>query len=142
RFGEPDVGEDEIDARRFGRIPERDAAIDHDPFAMLRRAVAVEPEIHPDLADAAEWQEDKFVRVLEAHGRLAAAPKCTSPAATAVRTPACDITIRRPSSSSVSTLPRNMPSPSRTAPGAPIPAAWASQRRRISPIPAAPSQSA
>ena len=40
---------------------EGDAEIDDDPGAVVGRAVAVEAEIHADLADAAERQEDQFV---------------------------------------------------------------------------------
>ena len=44
-----------------GLAPEQHAAIHHDPFALVGRAVAVGVEIHADLAGAAERQEDEFV---------------------------------------------------------------------------------
>ena len=41
--------------------PEQHAAIDDDPFAVVRRAEAIGVEIHADLARPAERQEDQFV---------------------------------------------------------------------------------
>ena len=55
-----DVGQDEIDAGQIG-VGEGDAEIDREPGAVVARAVAVEAEVHADLADAAERQEDQFV---------------------------------------------------------------------------------
>ena len=40
---------------------EGDAEIDRDPGAIVARAIAVEGEVHADLADPAERQEDQFV---------------------------------------------------------------------------------
>ena len=67
------------------------AAVDDDPFAAIGRAVAVEREVHADLADAAERHEDQFgpvhighqINLSGAHAAPAeaTAPKCTSPAA-------------------------------------------------------------
>ena len=46
-------------------------------------AVAVEREVHADLADAAERHEDELVgsSLHQATAAVAAVPKCTSPAA-------------------------------------------------------------
>ncbi len=59
---EADVGHDEIDA---GQVVagEGDAEIDHQPFARLRRPIAVERAIHADFAEAAEGREHEFAVV-------------------------------------------------------------------------------
>ena len=93
--------------------------------------VAVEREVHADLADAAERHEDQFVRRRHQCRAVAAAPKCTSPAVIAREEPSPDRTISRPSSSIVSNVPRKTSSPILTAIGAPSPAARSSQRSRI-----------
>ena len=54
------VGQDDLDARR-GLVAEGHAEIDHDPLAVVRRAEAVEVEVHADLVRPAERQEDEFV---------------------------------------------------------------------------------
>ena len=59
-FDEGRIGHDDLDARR-GQVPEGDADVDHDPFARMGRAVAVEIEVHADLVRPAERQEDEFV---------------------------------------------------------------------------------
>ena len=57
---EPDrIGHDEIDAGRRV-VAERHADIDDDPAPVVRRAVAVGVEVHPDFATAAERREDEF----------------------------------------------------------------------------------
>ena len=56
---EPNVGKDHIDAG-LGLAAEGDAHIDDEPFAGALAAVAVEVEIHADLAHAAERQEDEI----------------------------------------------------------------------------------
>ena len=66
---EGDVRQDEIDARQV-RPRKRHAAINHDPFAMPLRAVAVETEIHADLADTAERQKYEAVFGAVGHGVL------------------------------------------------------------------------
>ena len=58
---ETDVGQDQVDARQLLLARERDADIDDDPLPARRRAEAVEREIHPDLADAAERRKNQFV---------------------------------------------------------------------------------
>ncbi len=54
---EGDIGKDDIDARQI-EARKTKAAIDHNPFARFRRAVAIKGEIHADLADAAKRGED------------------------------------------------------------------------------------
>jgi hypothetical protein len=54
------VRQDQIDARKR-QIGKRHAAVDDDPFALRRRAEAVEREVHADLAHAAKRAEDQFV---------------------------------------------------------------------------------
>ena len=56
---ERDVRHDQVDA---GQVVarERDAEIDREPRALAAVAEAVEREIHPDLADAAERREHQF----------------------------------------------------------------------------------
>ena len=54
------VGQDDLDARR-GLVAEGHAEIDHDPLAGVRRAEAVEIEVHADLVRPAERQEDELV---------------------------------------------------------------------------------
>ncbi len=56
-----DVRQDEIDAGQMLLGRERHAAIDDEPLPAPPVAEAVDREIHPDLADAAERREDKFV---------------------------------------------------------------------------------
>ena len=41
---------------------ERDAAVDHQPAVLVARAIAVEVEVHADLAGPAQWQEQQFGR--------------------------------------------------------------------------------
>ena len=59
RDQERDVRHDQVDA---GQVVarERHAEIDRDPVALAPVAEAVEREIHPDLADAAERREQEF----------------------------------------------------------------------------------
>src|SRR5208282_2247154 len=59
---EADVGHDEIDA---GQVVagEGDPEIDHQPFARLRRAIAVERAIHANFAQAPEGREYQLVVV-------------------------------------------------------------------------------
>jgi hypothetical protein len=52
----PDIRHDDINSRR-GVVAEHDAEIDHQPFS----GMAIEIEIHPDLAGAAERQEVEAV---------------------------------------------------------------------------------
>ncbi len=67
------VRHDDVDARRR-LIAEGDAEIDHQPFAVM----AVETEIHPDLAAAAERQEQQLVGAgTIGHGRFSAQPGST-----------------------------------------------------------------
>ncbi len=56
---EADVGEDDVDARLLVAA-EGDAHVDDQPLARPRAAVAVEVEIHADLANAAERHEDEL----------------------------------------------------------------------------------
>jgi len=59
-FKEGGVGHDHIDAGRR-QVAEGHAHIDHEPLAVRLGAIAVQIEIHPDLARAAQRQEDEFV---------------------------------------------------------------------------------
>ena len=109
---ETNVGEDEIDA---GQVVagEGDAEIHRHPGAPALVAEAVDGEIHPDLADAAERRKDEFSRRchhgLSAAGRTASAT--TSPAATTLRDPSGKCRTRRPFSSRPSKRPtRSRPS--------------------------------
>ncbi len=54
------VGHDHVDPRLMFLLAERDAAIDDQPLA----AIAVEVEVHPDLAGAAEREEIERVRIV------------------------------------------------------------------------------
>ena len=54
------IGQDDIDARCL-RPGERQAAIDQNPFAPPLRPEAVKGGVHPDLAEAAEGNEDELV---------------------------------------------------------------------------------
>ena len=56
---EADIRQNEVDARQGG-VRERDADIDHQPLARVRRAEAIEREVHADLADAAKRRKDEF----------------------------------------------------------------------------------
>ena len=53
-------GRIDLDARRR-LVAEGDAEVDDDPLASVRRAEAVEIEVHADLVRPAERQEDEFV---------------------------------------------------------------------------------
>ncbi len=57
------VGQDDVDPRR-GAVVEGDAHVDHQPAAVSGRSQAVEIEVHPDLAGAAERDEKKVFGVL------------------------------------------------------------------------------
>ncbi len=69
-----DIGEDQIDAGQIG-MGEGDAEIDRQPDAVMAGAEAVEAEVHADLADPAERQEDQFVLGGARHAGLPAARK-------------------------------------------------------------------
>ena len=60
-FEKTDIRHDDIDAGRIGLAAEQHPAIDHDPFALVRRPEAIGVEIHTDLARAAERKQDQFV---------------------------------------------------------------------------------
>src|SRR6516162_4364335 len=66
-----DVGQDEIDAREMLLRGEGHAAIDDDPLPPAIVAEAVDREVHPDLADAAQGCEYKLVVRHAALARLA-----------------------------------------------------------------------
>ena len=65
---EADIRHDEVDA---GQVVagERDAEIDHQPLAPLRRPIAVERAIHPDFAEPSQRREHELVVV--SHSRWA-----------------------------------------------------------------------
>ncbi len=123
---EGDVREDDVDARQV-LMREGDAEIDGDPALSVSGTVAVEREVHADLADPAEGHEDEFVRAIPGcHQRcaaVAATPKWTSPALTVWRPPSDVLITSRPSLSMVSNTPENTPSPVSTATRSPRPAA-------------------
>jgi hypothetical protein len=54
---ESGIGEQDIDARG-AVVAERDAAIEHEPLPLI----AVEVEVHADLARAAEREKEELVR--------------------------------------------------------------------------------
>ena len=110
-----DVRQDQIDAGQmlFGR--EGHAAIDDEPLAPRAVADAVDREIHPDLADAAERREHE----LASHqstcpavgGRMgggAPASGNTSPAVIACKPPSARRSSNRPCSSSASKRPKKL----------------------------------
>ena len=100
----------------------------HAPIAAV--TVAVEGEVHADLADAAERHEDEFVQVAaSSRPAVAAAPKCTSPALIVRDVPSA--TAHDQPAIVVDRLERAARRPRRracTAIGAPRPAARSSQR--------------
>src|SRR5262249_21235603 len=57
---EPDVGKDEIDPGQQVLASERHAEVDGEPGPAALGARAVDREIHPDLADAAERREHEL----------------------------------------------------------------------------------
>ena len=59
-FDELGVGQDDLDAGR-GLVAERHAQVDDDPLAVVRRAEAVQVEVHPDLVRPAQRQEHELV---------------------------------------------------------------------------------
>jgi len=101
--GEADIRQDKIDAGKIG-AGEGNAAIDHDPLAILHRTKAVECEIHADLADAAQWQEYQFVRARH-HCDPSFREKKTSPEAMRIVSPESSLSASNPSLS----MPANMP---------------------------------
>ena len=56
---EGDVGKDHVDAG-LGVAAKGDAHVDDEPFAVVRRPVAVEVEVHADLAHAANGDEHEL----------------------------------------------------------------------------------
>src|SRR5208283_4532153 len=138
-----DVRQDEIDAGQmlFGR--EGHAAIDDEPFAPPVVANAIDREIHPDFADAAERREHE----LASHqstcpavvGRMsggAPATGNTSPAVMICKPPSARRSSKRPCSSSASKRPKNSRPESRTRISPPMPAARAIQSERMAAKPA------
>ena len=127
-----DVRQDQVDAGQF-LAGEGDAEIDGDPLPAALGAEAVEREIHPDLADAAERREDKFVAGLR-HQRPSVAVQLrqTSPAAIVLRPPSGSDSTSRPASSMSSKRPTSS-DPRRGARGSARrgPAARASQSARM-----------
>jgi hypothetical protein len=91
RDQERDVRHDQVDA---GQIVarKRHAEIDRDPLALRSLADAVKRKIHPDLADAAERREQKFLR----HQASIRAGEKTSPTMIASSAPPGRRSIRRP----------------------------------------------
>ena len=59
-FDKANIGKHQIDARQV-RTGKCHAAIDHDPFAMPFATIAVERQIHSDLADATKRQKYQFL---------------------------------------------------------------------------------
>ena len=139
-----DVRQDEIDAGQmlFGR--EGHAAIDDEPFAPPAVADAVDREIHPDLADAAERREHELALSHQSTcpavgGRMgggAPASGNTSPAVIACKPPSARRSSNRPCSSSASKRPKNSRPESRTRISPPMPAARAIQSARMAAKPA------
>ena len=128
------VGHDQLDAR-LRRTGEGDAAIDDDPLAARcadrsrRRPCSCRSRRR---RRAARRPVRRGVALAIRPSLLAVTPKCTSPAVIAMRELSLARTISRPVSSMVSKMPRTT-SPSRlTATSAPMPAAEARQRRRMS----------
>ena len=58
---EAHVGQDHVDAGVELALGEGDPAIDHEPLARIRRPVAIEVEVHADLAEAAKAHEHELV---------------------------------------------------------------------------------
>src|SRR5437868_10745669 len=117
-YQEGDVRHDQVDAGQV-LAGERHAEIDREPRALAAVAEAVEREIHPDLADAAERREQELAR----HQAAPRGALNTSPTVIASSVPAGRRSIRRPMRSSVSNLPASSRSGSRTAISPPRPAA-------------------
>ena len=69
-----DIGQDAIDSGQIVSEAEGDADVDCKPLPIAPVPVAVEGEVHADLADAAERHEDEFVRAHQGPA-VAAAPK-------------------------------------------------------------------
>ena len=59
-FNEADVWHDEVNARQI-RPGERNAKINHNPFAVFFRAVAIKPTVHADFAQAAQRHEHQTI---------------------------------------------------------------------------------
>src|ERR1700692_1972518 len=122
-----DVRQDQVGAGQLLLGRERHAAIDDQPLPAALVAKAVDREIHPDLADAAERCEDQFV--LRHQFRSLAATGKTSPAVIVCNVPSVRRNSKRPRSSSASARRENTQwgSPPRISP---IPAARSSQSER------------
>ena len=56
---EADVGQDQVDTRQVG-AGKGDAAVDDDPFARIGGTVAIQGQVHADLADTAQRAEYQF----------------------------------------------------------------------------------
>ena len=59
RLEEADVGKDHVDAG-LGLAAEGDAHVDDEPLAVVGRPIAVEIEVHADLAHAAKGDEHEL----------------------------------------------------------------------------------
>ena len=100
---EADVGKDNVDARLLVAA-KGDAHVDDEPLAVALAAIAVEIEIHADLANAAERHEDEFGLSVRFSRHVAAArphrlEKKTSPAVTRYSPPPGISSLRAPSAS-------------------------------------------
>src|SRR6185312_10126221 len=115
-----DVRQDQVDAGQMILGGKGDADVDRQPLPLVRRAVAVDRQVHANLADAAERREYEFLR-RSGHQSVTPNPN-TSPAPTAVSPPP-SVTSRRPVSSRPSKRPVNSRSGRRTRISPPKPAA-------------------
>src|ERR1700736_5763826 len=127
---EAHVRHDQVDAGQQLFAAEGDAEVDREPGAPALRAEAVDREVHPDLAHAAERRKYQFVPGGH-HARAEADNGNISPAAMRSREPSAKRRTSRPVSSRVSAMPSTSRSGSRTRTGAPRPAARLSHAVRM-----------
>src|SRR5579863_2642511 len=131
-----DVRQDEIDAGQMLLGRKRHTAIDDEPLSAPLVAKAVNREVHPDLAEAAQRREDKFV-VRHHSARVGTRRPArqskgkTSPAEIFSVPPLRSSKISRPDRSRPTKRPCFSPEPLRTVISSPTPRAAASQSARM-----------
>jgi hypothetical protein len=92
-----DVRHDQVDARQMLFVAEGHAEVDRKEAPLVTIAMAVDRQVHADLAHAPERRECQLIgsrHQLSPAGFEAASPKNTSPDAIDVRFPSSVVTIR------------------------------------------------
>src|SRR4029079_18535011 len=145
---ETHIWEDDVDAGVVLALGEGDAAIDHQPAALILRPETVEIGVHADLAQTAKCQEHEFVAastaagctLLLAHASSSFAASVTSPKEKLSWRPSASSSSSAPVSSSPAKVPETGPPAALTVSASPIAPARARHAARTCAKPLPPSQ--